>query len=264
MFELTQAPPGGETVIATDKPPSGFELAPIPEVGPRSGAIKSWSFSVLMDFETCNYRAFLKSVRRLKQKENEFSSRGNHIHKLAEDFVNGEIEGLPNELIKFEKEFDEIMGRKANGDQILVEQEWAFTETWEPTQWRGSSAWARIKADLCAFESQKSVLIVDHKTGKKFGNELKHGQQLQFYVVSAFLMYPELEYVEAELWYLDHGIKTVKRYTRDEAMVFLPRWEERAIKMTTTTEFIPSPSKNNCLWCPYGRANGTGDCEWAA
>lgn len=259
MNILSSTPP--EKVIATDKA-SGFTLEPIPEIPQPEGIIKSWSFSSLMDYETCKYRAFLKLVQRAKQKENEFSNRGNVIHKLAEDYVLGNIEELPKELIKFEKQFENVLEKKAQGQTILIEQEWAFTDEWEPTQWRDKKAWNRTKADLAIFETMSSAIIVDHKTGKKFGNELKHGQQLQFYVITAFLMFPELEYVEAELWYLDHGLTTNRKYSRDDAMVFLPRWEERGKRMTTATEFLPSPSKANCKWCPYGSENGTGVCEW--
>ncbi len=45
----------------------------------------------------------------------------------------------------------------------------------------------------------------------------------------------------------------VEAYTKDEAMVFMPTLHQRAIAMTTATEFLPNPSKTNCRWCSYGK-----------
>jgi hypothetical protein len=53
-----------------------------------------------------------------------------------------------------------------------------------------------------------------------------------------------------------------KTYTRDQAMMFLPKLQERAIAMTTATKFPPNPSKNSCRWCSFGKGENPY-CEWA-
>ncbi len=67
------------------------------------------------------------------------------------------------------------------------------------------------------------------------------------------MRYPHAEFAQTELWYLDKKETFRKTYTRDEALMFMPGWHSRGIKMTTTEDFTPNPSKHNCRWCSYGK-----------
>lgn len=100
---------------------------------------------------------------------------------------------------------------------------------------------------------------VTHNTGRKFGNEVKHSGQAYTYAVSAFMRYPELEFVKAEFWYLDQGETLERKWTRAEAMLLLNRLTERAIKMTSATKSPAKPSDTACKWCHYGK---NGDCGY--
>ena len=84
-----------------------------------------------------------------------------------------------------------------------------------------------------------------------FGNEISHSQQALTYAIGSFFRYPDLQFVQTELWYLDHGETTIQAYTRYEAMIFVPKLQERALAMTTATSFPPNPSNYNCKWCSY-------------
>ena len=44
-------------------------------------------------------------------------------------------------------------------------------------------------------------------------------------------------------------------------MVFAPGFHRRAIKMTTETEFAPTPSKDSCRWCSF-RKGDEPECTW--
>ena len=99
------------------------------------------------------------------------------------------------------------------------------------------------------------------KTGRKFGNEIAHGQQALTYAIGTFFRYPMLEHVQTELWYLDKSETTIQAYTRDEAMVFAPGLHQRAVIMTTATEFPPNPGKDTCKWCPHKEGEHP-ICEW--
>jgi hypothetical protein len=101
---------------------------------------------------------------------------------------------------------------------------------------------------------------VTHNTGKKFGNEIKHGQQGLNYAIGCFMRFPELEFVSTEFWYTDKGETLQNSYSRDQALALLPRMQKRAIKLTSCTDFHPKPSPQNCKWCYYKKS---GDCEWA-
>ena len=145
--------------------------------------------------------------------------------------------------------------------KVEVEGDWGFTIDWEPCEWMAPDVWARVKLDVIVQETETSARVIDHKTGRMFGNEISHAHQALTYAIASFFRFPQLEHVQTELWYLDHGEITSQAYTRDEAMVFMPTLHKRALVMTTATQFPPNPSKNSCRWCSYGK----GDypiCEW--
>ena len=146
--------------------------------------------------------------------------------------------------------------------KVETEGEWGFTLLWEPTGWISPDTWARIKLDALVHESETSARVIDYKTGKQMGNEIAHSQQALIYAIGTFFMYPDLEILNTEMWYLDHGTTMEQTYTRDEAMVFMPKLHERAVAMTTATKFPPNPSNYNCRWCSFGKGPEP-HCEWA-
>lgn len=221
--------------------------------------IKSWSFSRLMDYESCPFKAWLKHACRIPDpKPNPFADRGTQIHKLAEDFILGNIKELPIELFKFKDEILSIRARyKRDPNSILQEQEWGFDRDWKITDYR--TAWGRVKADLITFLSPKEAAAIDFKTGKKFGNELKHAEQLQVYSLSTFLRFPDLEHITSELWYFDVDELSTVDVTRERAMQrYLPVFDGRFRKMTDATTFPAKPNIHSCKYCPYG---DTGHCD---
>mgnify|MGYP003647504656 CR=1 FL=1 len=224
------------------------------------GPIPTWSFSALQTFEQCPHRMYLKRVQKIQESQHEAAARGTKIHDLAENWVRGNAgDDLPKELSKLPSSFREL--RDAYDDKrVELEGDWGFDIEWQKCGWTDDAVWARVKCDAVEFEDERSIRVIDYKTGKKFGNELKHNQQLMLYAVATFLRFPECRFVNAELWYLDEGKTTSKQYTLDMAMKFQPMWHERALRMTTCDDFRPSPSKSNCRWCHYRKS---GDCGWA-
>ena len=142
-----------------------------------------------------------------------------------------------------------------------LEGEWGFTIEWEACHWMAKDVWARIKLDAIVHEDDTSARVIDYKTGRQFGNEIAHGQQALTYAIGSFLRYPDLQHVQTELWYLDHGTVTEQSYTRDQALLFLPKLHERALVMTTAENFPPSPSTSNCKWCSYKNGEDPA-CQW--
>jgi hypothetical protein len=228
--------------------------------------IKTWSYSRLVDFEQCKLRAKLKYIDRIPEparplpfgKTEHANDRGTRIHEAAERFVRGEAELIP-ELKTFSAEFHDLRDKYKQG-LVSLEGEWAVNKDWEPVPWNDRDAWARIKLDAFVRMSKTHAVVIDYKTGKKFGNEIKHAEQTQLYQLAAFLRYPELELIDVELWYTDQDELTHTRYSRTQGMRFFQNFNQRGIAMTTAEEFPPSPNVFACKWCPYG-PRGTGDCD---
>ena len=158
------------------------------------------------------------------------------MHDLCENYVNGTLPEMPNELYKMRKYFTKLKAEFDEG-KVILEDEWAYDSEWGITEWHANNVWLRVKLDALVLESETSAHVIDYKTGRKFGNELKHAEQLMLYAISTFIRYPQLEFIKVTNWYLDHNETLSRNYSREQAMLFINRWSDRATLMTTTTSF---------------------------
>jgi RecB family exonuclease len=233
-------------------------VVPVPAIITTDGAIKTWSASSLKKFENCPYHIFLQYVKKIPEKENPAAGRGNEIHKLAEEYVKGELAELPKELEKFKTAFEALRAQFTEGN-VTCEENWGFTIEWAPTNWTAKDVWGRAKLDAFIRSNDgMSATVIDYKTGRKFGNEIAHTTQGIIYTLAAFMRFPLLEFIKVEFWYLDKAEKLECTFTREQAMVLFLKIHNRATQLTSCTEFRPNPSITNCKWCPYKE-----HCEWA-
>lgn len=229
------------------------------------GLIPTTSFSSLSNFEKCPWHLYLSKVEKCPDVAGPAAQRGTEIHDKAENFIIGNSgDELPKELSKFASLFEDLRARYSEG-RIHVEEDWAFTREWEPTGWSEENTWLRMKLDALDLESETSAKVYDWKTGRKFGNEVKHGQQALLYVISTFIKWPELEFVEANMIYTDKGETMTTSYTRDQAMLFFDRYNLRFNQATTCVNFKPTPNASSCKWCPHSKVQEGLDnpaCQW--
>jgi RecB family exonuclease len=229
------------------------------------GPVPVWSFSRLSNYEKCPHMVELAAIQkapRPERDEHHPAERGTRIHTICEDYVSGKSAETCKEMGHFMEDFDVLRSEYDEG-KVEVEGDWGFDIDWAQTGWWDQDVWARIKLDALRFYDDKTALVIDYKTGKKFGNEVKHTQQAQLYMVGSFMRYPELDMIETQFWYLDQNATLKKTYTRDKLSVYLKRFTERAMKLTAATKFPAKPSKMNCRFCDYGIENGTGACPFA-
>lgn len=227
--------------------------------------IKSWSFSALKDFESCPFRTYLQKVERsplpaYDDDPNHPLVRGDRIHKAAEAFIRGEGEIIP-ELRRVAPLLGELRESFIN-DHVELEQKWAFDHDWAETGWTDEGCWLRVICDVVEHFPNSTARVRDWKTGKSFGNEVKHQQQQQLYAIATFMRYPHLTHIQTTMEYTDEGKQKKSNYTRAALPVLLQRWSERAMRMTTAIAFPPKPNRGNCRFCPFGPENGTGACAY--
>lgn len=215
------------------------------------GPVGAWSMSRLSDFESCPYSVYLGKVKKMPTPSGPAAERGTKIHDHIEKYIQGEHAEVIKEMKTFIKLIDLL--REGYGDTVEIEGDWAFDRTWNTTGWSDRNAWARFKLDALHHESETSAMVIDWKTGRKFGNEMKHNQQGMGYAIAAFERYPQLEYVDVKFAYLDQNDELRGSYTRQQAALLKPGLEHRADIMTTCTDFEPKPSFHACRWCPHGK-----------
>lgn len=101
--------------------------------------------------------------------------------------------------------------------------------------------------------------VPTHNTGRKFGNEIKHGNQVQLYALASAILNPTVQKFTLELWYLDKDELTSNVYTREQAMSFVKQFDKRAKKIDAAHKsgvFEANPNQISCQWCPYGPQKG--------
>jgi hypothetical protein len=222
--------------------------------------IKAWSFSRLSTFENCPYQAQLAYVDKIAElprpapvKGNEHANdRGSRIHQGAEDYVKGKRDEQLPEMKKFEAEFTRMRKMYAEGD-VSLEHMWCFDRDWRAVGPKDfDNIWLRVIIDGLVFLNSEEAVVIDYKTGKKWGNEVKHAQQCQLYQLSTFLKYPQLKKITTELWYLDQDDIMTMSFTREQGLRFWQNFNDRGMEVTGTTLYKPKPNGHSCRFCPYG------------
>lgn len=226
---------------------------------------KSWSFSKIGDFEKCKKYFWLKHEQKIPEPERPLkpgqlehaNDRGSRVHDNCEGYVRGDHDALCPEADKFfGSRIDLLRVLYAQGD-VELEGNWGMDAEWNIAEWDG--AWLRLKLDVLVHLGKHEAVVIDYKTGKKFGNEVKHMQQLQLYALVTFLRFPHLEKVSSQLWYLDVNEVTEQVFTRDQALRFRRSFHARGEAITTCTTWPANPNKFSCQWCLYGPEH-SGHC----
>ncbi|WP_462167043.1 PD-(D/E)XK nuclease family protein [Pseudoalteromonas sp. GB43] len=218
-------------------------------------AVKAWSFSTLKKFENCQWAVKLGKVDKIYVESGEAAQRGTLIHDGCEAWVRGKIPELPadgrTKFDAFAADFAQLREDFRAG-KVSLEDDWGIRKDWSPCDWDDEELWGRAKLDGFVMENENSCVIIDYKTGKKFGNEMKHADQGLSYALHAMHRYPELDVFKVEFWYIDEGVKMIRSFNRRQLSMLLLRYHNRAVKLTTTRDFIPSANAHTCRFCEYG------------
>jgi CRISPR/Cas system-associated exonuclease Cas4 (RecB family) len=246
--------------LTSDTIPAPFEE---PEL-----IIKAASYSRLTEFEKCKYRAKLLFVEKIKEpqrplppgKTEQANDRGTRIHEAAELFVKSEnrVELIP-ELSDFREEFEKLRELHSQG-LVSLEGEWAFDESWQPCAYYSDTTWMRVKLDAMVTLGMEHAAIIDYKTGRRSGNEVKHADQMALYALAVFMRYPKVQKVTVELFYTDQNDLARQVYTREQGLRYLKNFNKRFLAMTTCEDFPPNPNDYSCRWCYFG-PKGSGVCK---
>lgn len=221
--------------------------------------INSWSYSRLQVYQTCPQQAKFKFIDKLQEPprpdtgKEPANDRGSRLHQSAEDYINGLIDEPAYELANFRAELDKAR-ELALTQHAVAERMWLFDINWTPLPDDApyEKIWLRIISDITVWVSDTELLIIDIKSGKRSGNEIKHAKQLQLYQLATFLRYPEIDTVTCELWYVDQNELSHQVFTRTQGLRFFKTFNEEAQELCQDELFIPKPSQWNCRFCPFG------------
>lgn len=211
--------------------------------------VTSWSLSALHLYEQCPLK-FKK--QRLEGRPQQIKSPaleyGIKVHNLLEQYLLGNIKGIPKELEKFAKEI-----RTAKKKGAIPEQEIVMDKNWKPIKgkdaWKNPKAWLRAKLDITLND-----FLVDLKTGKHYA---KYREQAELYAVLLFILNPDYEEVDVEFWYSKTGDVKEYSFQRSNLQNSIDMWEYRVNKLFNEKNWEPKENQYcfNCEFkseCPIG------------
>lgn len=132
----------------------------------------------------------------------------------------------------------------------LSEQQIAVNQAWQKTGWFAPDTWFRAKLDRIDLPNAedgpiKKIRIVDYKTG--FSGSMDTFQ-LDNYALLGKILYPDLEEVEVQFYYVRSGFKQTKLLQVKDLDVTKVQIEALAAKIESDSVFKAKPGAR-CLNC---------------
>ena len=216
-----------------------------------------WSYSSWSLGRKCPLALKYAYIDKLRGPPVPAMERGTMIHSLAENYLIGKITGgVPLPLKKVATELRNLKKHKP-----IVEQFWGLSATWKPQKY----GWVVAKTDAAVLPTKKmnELIVVDHKTGRIYPD---HQDQASLYASVGFGLYPNVEKVDVEFFYIDQGHVETYPFSRAQLRFNVKYWLEEGKKFMSQKKFIPTPSESACSWCGFRSdkklANGKpGPCE---
>lgn len=235
-------------------------VAPKAVAGPTH--FLAWSFSRLNDYRKCPKQAFYKHIKKIAEKTTSPALiRGSAIHEMCQTFAQKTAKTkCPAELATFEAEFRVLQKHRAT---LACEQQVAFDKNWNKVDWFDKAAWCRQIIDawyMPIVGKKQRLVIIDYKTGKLNDDHL---EQLSLYALSGLLLFPGVDEVEVQLWYLDQGVQrpdVPKIYTAKDVPELKKLWEKNVASLLKDRAFKEKPGKA-CTWCAFSKGKG-GPCKY--
>jgi hypothetical protein len=228
--------------------------------------IKFWSFSSAQNYDKCpkilEHRYVLKTPK--DERDNSAAERGTAMHKELELYLESvkkparsvgggdpAVYGNPvdPQQFKFEGQVAEIR-ELCELYPFTQEEMLYFDRDWNPVD-KFEDAWLLMAMDVFISVSDEECIIVDWKSGKKDGNEVKHMHQGQLYALGAWKRNPNLKKFTVIFVYVDQNTKTTATWKRGHLERIFPVWDAKGKDITSATIFKPIPNKWSCRYCDY-------------
>lgn len=226
----------------------------------------SWSYSKLKNYENCPKKHYEIDVAKNYTESTAALDEGNRVHRSFAGAIlkarglpavgagNDRVE--PGPLADDLKEFDYLIKQVVDGPgEVLVEQQLAITEQFQPCEWFARNTWTRAKVDAIRLDGPVGFLW-DWKTGK-----MKHDSiQLFLAAQAVFAHHPQVKLLKTRFVWLtectpdqpDEGFTDDLWHRRDMAAEW-PAVLERVARIkeaARTLTYEPKPGGLCRAYCP--------------
>jgi hypothetical protein len=206
----------------------------------------AWSYSKYKAFDSCPKRHYEVDIAKNFQDSTEQLVWGNEVHEAIQHATEGKAP-LPDSMKDYQRWVDQMK----NGEGTLyVEQQYAITKDFQPTQWFAHNVWLRGICDaLRVSPSGKTALAWDYKTGA-----VRHdSRQLMLMAQCIFVHHPTVQRIKTEFIWLKDDCTTPEVFDRGTiarewpAVLPLVKRMEEASK---TLDYPPKPCGLCARYCP--------------
>jgi len=207
----------------------------------------AWSFSKLKNYETCPKRHLeidiLKNYHEAEEPGGPLDW-GNRVHQALHATL-GKGTVLPPEMKDYQKYID--MVGKLPG-KLFVEQKYAITVDFGPTQYFAPDVWYRGIGDVVKIAGTRGT-ILDWKTGAIKVDSV----QLMLMAQCLFSHFPQIKRVHTGYIWLKDDATTVETYDRTDMADSWIGLLDRVAQLeqaAATQDYPPKPSGLCVKWCP--------------
>jgi len=223
---------------------------------PNSNVVKfedAWGFSKLDVFKACKAKFKYQFIDKLDiSTSSPAMDRGSKMHENIEGYLNGWVDKLIPEVENWKDQLDVLKSKDYKAEQAL-----GFNKDWtKRPNWFGKDCWLRVKMDASYKEGTKGV-VIDFKSGKY---RIPSLEQIELYALAGFCIYPDVEEVDAEMWYLDTGDIYRKTYKSEHVPGLKKKYEVYAGQIYAE-ELWPTEPSMECRYCLYSKTR-EGPCRY--
>lgn len=219
---------------------------------------EAWSYSAWSDYDLCPFKFHGRRILKLPEPPSPAPEDGDKFHKQIASHIMRDDAPAPDR--KIHARIAPVVAQLRTIEEKTVEQQWAFSKTWQPTGWFSrapKAAWLRVVLDVGIAYPDNTAHVGDWKTGKRYES---NDEQMELFALAVFANWRWINEVETRLWYVDNGHEEVAEFKRSEEASLRAKWEERAQRMLSDRTWTPKPN-DKCHFCVRARQNG-GDCRF--
>lgn len=219
-----------------------------------------WSDSKYNVKKQCDFRFYHQYIVKTKVEQDTYHlDSGIAVHKKGEEFLKGNIQGVPKEYFFFKDEMKEL-----KRDSAVPESDIGVTYNWAKshgTDW--NNIWLRGKVDAIVDAYVDEIWTDDFKTGRVYEDKAK--QQSEIYGICLPAHYPDYSIFNFRFLYLDKNKKLEFSYTIDDIKKLRAKWKRKFndahkdIQNMLDNDDFPKSKSGLCGYCPYRKSNN-GPC----
>lgn len=225
----------------------------------------AWSYTALLDYETCPHAYAAKRVyKTVKDEMSPAGVWGNDVHEKLENRL---VKGTPLPAdMPFEKWARVVERSVGPQDQLKCELQLALNRNFQQVSWFAKDAWCRAIVDVLLLKERGATAFVyDWKTGKVKTDKT----QLKLFVGVLSAVYPDIQRFITKFIWLKHDQVTPARTEGDTVMRdWVPEiWAEmiprvQRMEAAYNAEIFPMTKNGLCnkycpvITCPHNGRHG--------